>query len=115
MGLVRCKYNRWRYLERYFSVNRTLSGADDLWEQYINNNPILIQDDKGQIVKNRNRANSYEEYFRSIEGRRAGGGGSQAPSFDTEADLDAAAERGEIQDGDDVIVNGVKGKYKKGD
>jgi len=52
---------RSKFFERYFSVNRTLSGADDLWEQYINNNPILIKDDKGQIVKNRNRANSYEE------------------------------------------------------
>lgn len=88
---------RSKFFERYFSVNRTLSGADDLWEQYINNNPILIQDDKGQIVKNRNRANSYEEYFRSIEGRRAGGAGpsrpSQAPQTITREDIEFTARQ----------------------
>jgi hypothetical protein len=41
------------------------------------------------------------------------GGGPRPPSFATEADLDAAVARGEIKDGDEVIVKGVKGKYVK--
>jgi hypothetical protein len=41
------------------------------------------------------------------------GGGPRPPSFATEADLDAAVARGEIEDGDEVIVKGVKGKYVK--
>jgi hypothetical protein len=41
------------------------------------------------------------------------GGGPRPPSFATEADLDAAVARGEIEDGDEVIVKGVKGKYRK--
>jgi hypothetical protein len=41
------------------------------------------------------------------------GGGPRPPSFATEADLDAAVARGEIQDGAEVIVKGVKGKYVK--
>ena len=40
-------------------------------------------------------------------------GGPRPPSFATEADLDAAVARGEIEDGDEVIVKGVKGKYVK--
>ena len=40
-------------------------------------------------------------------------GGPRPPSFATEADLDAAVARGEIKDGDEVIVKGVKGKYVK--
>ena len=40
-------------------------------------------------------------------------GGPRPPSFATEADLDAAVARGEIQDGAEVIVKGVKGKYVK--
>lgn len=40
-------------------------------------------------------------------------GGPRPPSFATEADLDAAVARGEIQDGAEVIVKGVKGKYRK--
>lgn len=46
----------------------------------------------------------------------AGGGGATnrpvIPSFASEAELDAAAARGEIQDGDQVTVGGRTGKYR---
>jgi hypothetical protein len=67
---------RAQFFERYFAVNRTMSGADELWQTYLENNPILIRDQAGEIVKNPNRAKSYVEWFRSRQGQPA----SQAPA-----------------------------------
>lgn len=39
--------------------------------------------------------------------------GPRPRSFATEAELEAAASRGEVRDNDEVIVGGVKGRYKK--
>jgi hypothetical protein len=70
---------RAQFVDRYFAVNRTLSGADDLWQSYLDGNPILIRDQAGEIVKNPNRANSYEDWFRSREGQRVSGGAAPTP------------------------------------
>lgn len=43
----------------------------------------------------------------------AGGGAKPAKTFASEADMEAAAARGEIQENDPVIVNGVKGTYRR--
>ena len=56
------------FLDKYFALNRTLSGADELWEGYLNANPILMRNEKGEIVSNPNRAKSYEEYFGGMRG-----------------------------------------------
>jgi hypothetical protein len=71
---------RAEFFDRYFTVNRTLSGADALWDQYLENNPILMLNEQGEIVKNPNRANSYVEYFRGIAGQPGGRGAQQTQS-----------------------------------
>jgi hypothetical protein len=71
---------RAEFFDRYFAVNRTLSGADTLWEQYIENNPVIMLNEQGEIVKNPNRAKSYVEYFRGIAGQSGGRGSQQAQS-----------------------------------
>lgn len=43
----------------------------------------------------------------------ADGGAKPAKTFANEADMEAAAARGEIQENDPVIVNGVKGTYRR--
>jgi len=81
---------RANFYDRYFTVNRSLSGADELWTQYLENNPILIRNDKGEIVKNPNRFKSYVEYFRSVEGRPQGG--QRGPSRATEPQTSVTME-----------------------
>jgi hypothetical protein len=71
---------RAEFFDRYFAVNRTLSGADTLWEQYIENNPVIMLNEQGEIVKNPNRAKSYVEYFRGIPGQSGGTGSQQSQS-----------------------------------
>jgi hypothetical protein len=83
---------RAKFYDRYFAVNRSMSGADELWDQYLNANPILIQNEKGEIVSNPNRAKSYEEYFRSVAG---GGRQMQEPSSarnETRGDMELTAD-----------------------
>jgi hypothetical protein len=110
---------RANFYDRYFTVNRSLSGADELWTQYLENNPILIRNDKGEIVKNPSRFKSYVDYFRSVEGRSQGGQrspsratGPTSPTFANEKDAQAAFDRGDIQQGDEIIVNGVRGNWE---
>lgn len=47
------------------------------------------------------------------EPRTPTAGGPRPPAFASEDELNAAAARGEIDDGAEVIVNGVKGTYRK--
>jgi hypothetical protein len=71
---------RAEFFDRYFAVNRTLSGADTFWKQYIENNPVIMLNEQGEIVKNPNRAKSYIEYFRGIPGQSGGTGSQQSQS-----------------------------------
>jgi hypothetical protein len=83
---------RAKFYDRYFAVNRSMSGADELWDQYLNANPILMQNEQGEIVSNPNRAKSYEEYFRSVAG---GGRQMQEPSSareETRDDMELTAD-----------------------
>jgi hypothetical protein len=83
---------RAKFYDRYFAVNRSMSGADELWDQYLNANPILMQNEQGEIVSNPNRAKSYEEYFRSVAG---GGRQMQEPSSardETRGDMELTAD-----------------------
>jgi hypothetical protein len=69
-----------------------MSGADELWDQYLNANPILMRNEQGEIVSNPNRAKSYEEYFRSVAG---GGQQMQEPSSareETRGDMELTAD-----------------------
>ncbi len=99
---------RANFYDRYFTVNRSLSGADEFWTQYLENNPILIRNDKGEIVKNPSRFKSYVEYFRSIEGRSQGGQRSpsratQPQSSVTMEDIEYTAQQRNMSV-DDVIA-----------
>jgi len=83
---------RAKFYDRYFAVNRSMSGADELWDQYLNANPILMRNEQGEIVSNPNRAKSYEEYFRSVAG---GGRQMQEPSSardETRGDMELTAD-----------------------
>ena len=57
------------FFDKYFAANRTMVGANELWNQYLDENRILTKDANGNIVNNPNVATSYEEYFRSRAGQ----------------------------------------------
>lgn len=57
------------FFDKYFAANRTMVGANELWNQYLDENRILTRDANGNIINNPNVASSYEEYFRSRAGQ----------------------------------------------
>jgi len=61
------------YLERYFGANKTLMGAEESWNRYLNNNPLFAP---GSTEKNLNlnpNRMPYTQYFQE-EIRRAASG-----------------------------------------
>lgn len=71
---------------------RAFGASDELIDAYLEVNP---------------------EAERTPQPRRPAAGGPRPPEFASEDELNAAAARGEIDDGAEVIVNGVKGTYRK--
>lgn len=68
---------RRQFMRDYLRVNRTLTGADREWSEYLNANPIFVYPEKGSaeietLKPNPNRVR-YEEYF----ARRNKGGGAR--------------------------------------
>lgn len=57
------------FFDKYFAANRTMVGANELWNQYLDENRILTRDANGNIINNPNVASSYEEYFKSRAGQ----------------------------------------------
>jgi len=61
------------YLERYFSANKTLMGAEESWNRYLNNNPLFAPGStEKDLVLNPNRM-PFTQYFQN-EIRRAASG-----------------------------------------
>lgn len=54
--------DRAEFLDRYFRTNKTMTGAQELWNIYLTANPILIEDQNKNVVLNPARK-SYLEFF----------------------------------------------------
>lgn len=60
---------RSKFYERFFAANKQLNEAEEWYQYYLNQNPVLIDDGRGNLVFNRNRQ-SFEDFY---------GGRRQAP------------------------------------
>jgi hypothetical protein len=107
---------RLAFFEDYFAVNRTLSGAERLWTLYSESNPFVTVDARGNYKYNPNTTD-FRTWFASQEGQSLDQPRAQtrpaATSYNTEADADAAFSRGEIKEGDEVVVGGRRARYVK--
>jgi hypothetical protein len=54
--------DRAEFLDRFFRTNKTITGAEELWNIYLTANPILVENQNKNIVRNSNRK-SYQEFF----------------------------------------------------
>lgn len=53
---------RAEFLDRFFRTNKTTTGAEELWNIYLTANPILVEDQNGNISLNAGRK-TYQEFF----------------------------------------------------
>ena len=58
------------YLERYFGANKTLMGAEESWNRYLNNNPLFAPGSTEENLKLNPYRMPYTQYFQD-EIRRA--------------------------------------------
>jgi hypothetical protein len=55
-------YNQ--FMQDYFAANKTLNGAQEYWNQYIKDNPVVLENpETKEMVANESRM-SYRNYFR---------------------------------------------------
>jgi hypothetical protein len=54
--------DRAEFLDRYFRTNKTMTGAQELWNIYLTANPIIVEDQDKNIVLNPARK-TYLEFF----------------------------------------------------
>jgi hypothetical protein len=59
---------RMQFFEDYFTQNRTLAGAERLWQAYSENNRFMSVDANGNITYNPGTPN-YRTWFRAMQGR----------------------------------------------
>ena len=62
------------YLERYFGANKTLMGAEESWNRYLNNNPLFAPGSTEKNLKLNPDRMPYTQYFQD-EIRRAASSG----------------------------------------
>ena len=62
---------RMKFFDDYFQVNRTIAGAEQLWQAYSEANRIVTVDSVGNVRYNPNLP-SYQEWFKSKVGQDIG-------------------------------------------
>lgn len=80
-GYERAK-ERSKFYEAYLKANRSLAGADEVWDTYVTQNPIMSKDVKtGDLVVNRANVGNWKNYVGSDADEVPVGGAPQsAPS-----------------------------------
>jgi hypothetical protein len=53
---------RSKFYDRYFSANKQLSEAEAWYQYYLSQNPVLVDDGRGNLVFNRNRQ-AWEDFY----------------------------------------------------
>jgi hypothetical protein len=74
---------RAKFFEAWRAKNRSLDGAQEAWDQFIDANPVFEKDDKGGFTINRNNIGAWRGYL---------DGGSPAPGSTTDGPQTPAAE-----------------------
>lgn len=95
-GLLRAK-ERAKFFENWLARNRNLTGAQEAWDRFINENPILDTDGKGGIRVNRANIANWQAYLDGSEPpARSAPAGARQPSETRQGQLrkdDAALNR----------------------
>ena len=96
--------------------------APDIAEDYFKRQIAIV---KGAVERERKKgmargvsAETLSAYLDTpqdepVRPAAAGGGAKPAKTFTSEADMEAAAAKGELEENDPVVVNGVKGTYRR--
>lgn len=60
---------RSKFYDRYFSANKQLNEAEAWYQYYLSQNPVLVDDGRGNLIFNRNRQ-SWENFYGSKNSRQ---------------------------------------------
>ena len=60
---------RSKFYDRYFSANKQLNEAEAWYQYYLSQNPVLVDDGRGNLIFNRNRQ-SWENFYGSKKSRQ---------------------------------------------
>lgn len=74
------KQERGKFYRAYLQKNRTLDGADDTWDRFIAENPLIARNDKGEIAVNRENVGKWGGYVASSKPPAASGSKATAPA-----------------------------------
>lgn len=78
-----------KFFEAYLNQNRTHAGAQEAWDQFKNEKPVITGDGKGGIKVNRENIGAWKDYI---------GGGGASGGGDPLADARAAIAKGAPRD-----------------
>ena len=53
---------RSRFYDKYFSANKQVNEAEEWYQYYLSQNPVLVDDGRGNLIFNRNRQ-SFEDFY----------------------------------------------------
>jgi hypothetical protein len=73
---------RGKFFENYMTEHRSLAGAQEAWDRFLKEKPILVGDDKGKLKVNEKNIDAWKPYVgKSDKPKRGGPGGGQSDAI----------------------------------
>jgi hypothetical protein len=93
-----------KFMKEWFHANNSDYGADEAWDQYINDNPIVSTDQNGALTINEGNIGNWQNYVQQPDGQQQGQ--QQGGSADW-ANRDPSEVLGTGGDGQDITVGDI--------